>query len=564
MNNKDSRIIIEENIDDFQFKQNKSNLNITFNRVAFIFFVFFFISIIYTIHLIHLGSRKANIEINNVNRSSNNLFRADIVDRHGRYIVKTVSSIDIGISTKQVIDKKKLILNLKYIFPTKDYEKIERKLDNKNFFYIEKKISNENYEKLMQLGDKSIQPEERLTRIYPEKNLFSHIIGQIDDNNNGISGLEKSLDENLKNSQVPIKLTVDKDIQFLIREELLRFNDIFNAKGSAAILMDVNTGEIVSLVSLPDFDPNKREKISDKNFINRATKGVYEFGSVFKTFTLAAALDEEIIEPDTIFTDLPKSITCAGFPINEYDNEIPSSLSAEQILIRSGNIGAVRIGQKIGESRYKMFLSKIGVLEKINFDIEEIGTPLEFNWGKCPLATASFGHGITTTLIQLVKAYSIIVNGGYNVNPSLIFSSEKKSKVGKLILNEGVSDEILPILRKIVTEKEGTASLANVDGYEIGGKTGTAQKSFMGSYSINKKINTFISVFPVSKPKFVLAVMFDEPKINKEYIYEYRDGSNFKLKGSPRNTAGWNSVEASGHIVEKIGPILATKYSEVN
>ena len=432
MKNKDSRIIIEENVDDFQFKRNKSNLNITFNRVAFIFFVFFFISIIYTIHLIHLGSRKANIEINNVNQPSNNLFRADIVDRHGRYIVKTVSSIDIGISTKQVIDKKKLILNLKYIFPTKDYENIEKKLDDKNFFYIEKKISNENYEKLMQLGDKSIQPEERLTRIYPEKNLFSHIIGQIDDNNNGISGLEKSLDENLKNSQVPIKLTVDKDIQFLIRKELLRFNDIFNAKGSAAILMDVNTGEIVSLVSLPDFDPNKREKISDKNFINRATKGVYEFGSVFKTFTLAAALDEEIIEPDTIFTDLPKSITCAGFPINEYDNEIPSSLSAEQILIRSGNIGAVRIGQKIGESRYKMFLSKIGVLEKINFDIEEIGTPLEFNWGKCPLATASFGHGITTTLIQLVKAYSIIVNGGYNVNPSLIFSSEKKIKSWKI------------------------------------------------------------------------------------------------------------------------------------
>ena len=164
--------------------------------------------------------------------------------------------------------------------------------------------------------------------------------------------------------------------------------------------------------------------------------------------------------------------------------------------------------------------------------------------------------------MQLVKAYSIITNGGYGITPSLI----KKNKTVKKekILNDSVSLKILPILRKVVTNEEGTAGLANVDGYEVGGKTGTAQKSFSGGYSKDKKINTFVSVFPTSKPKFVLAIMMDEPKINKDYIYEYRDGSNFKLKGSPRNTAGWNSVEVSGHIVEKIGPILATKYSEVN
>ena len=165
----------------------------------------------------------------------------------------------------------------------------------------------------MQLGDKSIQPEERLIRIYPEKNLFSHIIGQIDDNNKGISGLEKSLDEKLKISSNSIELSVDKDIQYLIRIELLRFNKIFNTKGSAAILMNVDNGEILSLVSLPDFDPNERKQISDTNFINRASKGVYEFGSIFKTFTLAAAFNDEIIEPKTEFVDLPKSLTCAGF-----------------------------------------------------------------------------------------------------------------------------------------------------------------------------------------------------------------------------------------------------------
>ncbi len=562
MNNKDSRIILEDQENDFLFKKSKSKLNITFNRISFIFFIFFVISLIYSIHLIHLGSRVQKTEVSkDIKKVKNKIYRADIVDRNGEYLVKTVSSIDIGISTKKVIDKKKLILNLKYIFPNKDYSIIESKLENKNFFYFERKISDENYEKIMQMGDKSIQPEERLIRVYPEKNLFSHIIGQIDNDNNGISGLEKSLDQELKDTQKPIKLTVDKDIQFLIRNELVKYNEIFKTKGSASILMNVRNGEILSLISLPDFDPNKREKITDKNFINKATKGVYEFGSVFKTFTLAAAFDQKIIEPETKFIDLPKILTCAGFSIREYDNKIPSNLTAEQILVRSGNIGSVRIGQKIGEEKFKLFLSKIGILGKIDFDIEEVGIPIRFNWGKCPLATASFGHGITTTLLQLAKAYSIIVNGGYHIKPRLI-KIDKKNKKEK-ILNKDVSKKILPILRKIVTTKEGTASLANVNGYEIGGKTGTAQKSKAGGYSKNK-INSFISVFPTSKPQFVFALMLDEPKTNEDYIYHYRDGSNIKYKGTPFNTAGWTTVEVAGQIIEKIGPILATKYSEIN
>ncbi len=554
-------ITSENQKNDFFYEKRKSNLNITFNRVSFIFFIFFIISTLFSIHLIHLGSRN-DIKIikSNLPNSTQKLYRADVVDRNGNYLVKTVNSIDIGISTKKIINKEKLILNLKYIFPNKDYDLVEEKMKKKNFFYFEKKISQENYDKIMKLGDKSIQSEDRLVRVYPEKNLFSHIIGQIDDDNNGISGIEKSFDDKLKVSTKPITLSLDKDIQYLIRNELIKFNEIFTTKGSSAILMNVNNGEIFSLVSLPDFNPNKREKIFDKNYINRATKGVYEFGSVFKTFTIAAAFEEKIIEPETKFTDLPESLTCAGFPIREYDNKIPTDLTAEQILIRSGNIGSVRIGQKVGQEKFKLFLSKIGILKKIDFDIEEVGTPVKFNWGKCPLATASFGHGITTTLLQIVKAYSIIVNGGYYINPTLI----KNSKITRpeKVLDENISSKILPILRKIVSTKEGTANLADIDGYEIGGKTGTANKSFKGTYS-KEKVNTFVSVFPTTKPKFILAVMLDAPKINNEYIYNYRDGSNFKLKGSPRNTAGWNSVEVTGHIIEKIGPILATKYGEV-
>ena len=558
MNNK-NKFVLYDNNDEFKYNINKSDIDIKFNRVAFIFFVFFIISIIYSIDLIHLGSRKSDLSNNNQPKM-NKLIRADIVDRNGNFLAKTVSSIDIGINPVEIIDKKKLLLNLGYIFPDKDYELIQSKFQKNKFFWFEKKISEENYEKIMTLGDKSIKPEEKLRRIYPQKNLFSHIIGQIDDDNFGISGLEKSLDEQLKGSNDEIQLTVDKNIQFLIREELKRYNEIFRTKGSAAILMNVNTGEIISLVSLPDFDPNKRLNITDINYINRATKGVYELGSVFKTFTLAAGIHEGVVDPETEFRDLKKSIKCGKNNISEYDEKIPSDLTAEQILIRSGNIGSVRIGQSVGLEKFKKFMNDLSLINSIQFDIEEVGVPLTFKWGKCKLATASYGHGITTTILQLANAYSIIVNGGYKISPTLI----KKDKDHKniRILKNNVSKKINPILRKIVTTKGGTASLANIDGFEVGGKTGTAQKSAIGGYSQNK-INTFSSIFPMSNPKFSLVVMLDEPKTNSEYIYNYRDGSGIKYKGTPFNTAGWTSVEVVGQIIEKIGPILATKYYEV-
>ena len=555
-----NNIILEEYENKFSYKKNKTNLNIQFNRIAFIFFVFLVISIIFSIQLLHLGSLKVESNIKSTLNINN--YRADIVDRNGNYLAKTVSSIDIGINPVEVIDKKKLLINLQLIFPNKDYLETSKKLDENKFFYFEKKISVENYKKIMLLGDKSIKPEEKLTRIYPQTNLFSHIIGQIDDDNQGISGLEKSFNNRLKQKKEPLRLTVDTDIQFLIREQLVKFNSIFRSKGAAAILMNVNSGEIISMVSYPDFDLNKREKVVDLNFINRATKGVYELGSVFKTFTIAAGLDENLIDINTQFLDLPKSISCAGQTIGEYSDKIPADLTVEEILIRSGNIGSVRIGQKLEIDKLKFFLEKIGVLNRIDFDIEEVGEPITFKWGKCKLATVSFGHGITTTPLQLAKGYSIISNGGFDIKPSLIKKDKDYNKTKKRIIKEGISEKINLILRKIVTNKEGTAGLANVDGYEVGGKTGTAQKTTLGGYS-NLKVNTFVSIFPTSQPKYVLIVLLDEPKTNSEYIYYYRDGKQ-PTKGTPFNTAGWTSVEVAGKIMDKIGPILATKYLEIN
>tara|TARA_B100000315_G_scaffold260527_1_gene322603 strand:- start:2037 stop:3725 length:1689 start_codon:yes stop_codon:yes gene_type:complete len=546
---------------EFSYKANKSNLNISFNRIAFIFFIFLMICSIYSIKVFYLGFLHSKQKIKNIDQVKTN-FRADIIDHDGNLMAKTVNTLTVGINPNLIINEKKLLINLQLIFPDKDFNEVKKKIKKKKYFRLEKQLSQKQIEKLRFLGDKSIKFEEQITRIYPQQNLFSHILGQIDDRNNGVSGIEKFFDYELRKKAEPLKLTIDTDIQFLIREELLKAKKIFKNIGSAAILMNVNNGHIFSLISLPDFDLNKREDIQDLNYTNKVTKGVYELGSVFKTFTLAAAFDEGIIEPDTEFKNLEKKLTCAGHSIEEYDKKMPSKLTAEQILVRSSNIGSIKIAQKLGIEKFKLFLEKIGILNKIEFDIEEVGQPLDFIWGKCKLATSSFGHGITTTPLQLAKAYSIIVNGGYDIKPTLIKKDFKESDQRNRILKEEVSKKINPILRKVVSTDEGTAHFADVEGYQVAGKTGTADKARYGGYS-KDKINTFVSIFPASKPKYILLVLLDEPKPSKEYVYHYRDGRS-PYKGNWRNTAGWTSVEITGKIIEKIGPILATKYIEVN
>jgi len=554
-------LTLENYENEFLYKENKSNLNISFNRIAFIFFIFIMICFIYSLKVFYLGSLNLKLQPKKIEYIKKN-FRANIVDNNGNFVAKSVNTLTVGINPNLIIDKKKLLINLQLIFPEKDFTEVKKKINKKKYFRLEKELSQNQIQKLRLLGDKSIKFEELLTRIYPQKNLFSHILGQIDDENNGISGIEKFFDDELKKRTDNLKLTVDTDIQFLIREELIKAQEIFKNIGSTAILMNVNNGDILSMISLPDFNLNKRAKIKDVKYINRATKGVYELGSVFKTFTIAAGLNEGLIEPSTEFKNLEKQVPCGKYTIREYDEKIPSNLTAAQILIRSGNIGSVKIGQLLEAKKLKGFLEKIGVINKIEFDIEEVGAPIPFKWGPCELATASYGHGITTTPLQLAKGYAIISNGGYEIRPTLIKTEKSNKKIKRRILKENVSKNINHILRKIVTSEEGTAGQANVLGYEVGGKTGTAQKVKSGSYS-KAKINTFAAIFPTSKPKYVLVVLLDEPKTSKDYVYNYRNKKG-SYTGTPFNTAGWTTVEITGRIIEKIGPILATKYIEVN
>ena len=528
-----------------------SGIDVSFNRVSFVFFVFVIIALIYSLKIVYLAS------IDNENYFVNNSYtksiktRQDIVDRNGNILAKTVTFYDAAIRPELILDKKKLLINLKMIFPSLDIRDIRKKMNGEKYFYIKRKIKNIEKNKLWLLGDKSISLDPRPGRIYPHKALFSHVIGQTDDKNLGISGIEKKFDDYLQSSGNPLSLTLDSNLQFLIREELLKANEIFNSIGSAALLMNAKNGEVLSLVSLPDFDLNVRSKIDDSIYLNKITKGVYELGSVFKTFTIAAGLETEKIKPNTIFTNLPKKIICGRKSISEYNNKIPQNLSAEQILIRSSNIGAIKIAQMVGSEKLKNFYKTLELFDRINFELEEVGTPLPIKSENCTLETASYGHGITTTPLQLGKAYAALVNGGYKVNPTLInnkFINEKREQ----IISKKTSNYIKNILRQVVSKEEGTANFAEIPGYDVAGKTGTAEK-----YNSEKQINTFVSFFPSNDPKYILVVLLDEPQAATEYVYTFKFQNNYKGSGYEYNTAGWNSVVVAGKIIEKIGPILA-------
>ena len=471
-----------------------------------------------------------------------------------------VDLYDVGLRPKLLKkkEKKNLIIKLGLLLPEIDLKKIRHKLDNDEFFWLGKRLTPQEKDRLWLIGNKAFVFEPRPSRIYPQRNLFSHVLGQTDDINDGISGIEKFFDKDLNNKkkiEIPLRLTLDSNLQYLIRQELIQAQLDFNNVGSAAILMNVENGAILSLISLPDYDLNKRISIDSDVFTNKITLGVYELGSVFKTFTIAAGLENKLINPNTVFKNLESSITCDKYIISEHD-KLPKNLSTEQILIQSSNIGAVRIAQKIGVKKYRDFLNSLELLSTINFDLEEIGTPLSFNWGKCKLATSAYGHGITTTPLQLAKAYAILGNGGYKIQPTLLQKETISLEKREQIISEKTSNAINLMLRKVVSQIEGTANFANVEGYEIAGKTGTAIK-----YNSKEKLNTFVSLFPANEPKYVLLVMLDEPKPAPNFVYEmppsdkYPNG--YKHKGEKRNTSGWNTVVVAGKIIEKIGPILA-------
>ena len=524
------------------------------DRIYLLFFFFFSLVLIFSIKITHISLSKKDISNLEKYDSQFSLLRRDIVDRNDIVISRNINTFHAAVDPKLVKDKKNFLIKLRLNFPDLPIGEIKKKLNQDKYFRLKNRIDYIEKNKFWALGDKAIKFEPFQARMYTHGNLFSHIIGQVDYDNYGISGVEKYFDRELKNKNLlekPLKLTLDVNIQYIINKELDNAINTFKATGGGALLMNVNNGNIISLVSLPNYDINQRANIKDDNYINKITKGVYELGSIFKTFTIALALEHKLVKSKTIIKDIPKKIKCSIHEIKDM-KEHPSNLSVEDILIRSSNLGSVILAKKIGEKNYKNFIKKTKITENPEIELEEVGVPHQLNWNKCKLETVSFGHGITTTPLQATALYASMVNGGKLIVPSII--QNRQNKKSEQIISKETSNELREILRKVVSSEEGTASLADKDGYYVGGKTGTAE-----SYgNKNNRINTFISIFPSNKPNYSLFVMLENPKINKDLIYNYR---GIKTK-APYNTSGWNSVYVAGKIIEKIGPILAINNKE--
>ena len=556
MKKKQKSRIFNQNQQSFYFQDfysssesHKSKLNIIEDRIFILFSVFVFLILIFAIKVFLISIERPKKLIYHQTYSEFAPIRRDIVDRNGNLISSSIQMYNAAIRSNLVKDKKKLILKLQLQFPKINTEILSNNLNNKKYFYFKKRLTNKEYKKLWLMGEKGIVFEPVQNRIYPHSNLFSHLIGQTDDDNYGISGIEYFFDKELIKAElndIPLTLTVDLNIQHVINKELKKSISTFNANGAGALLMDADNGEVISLVSLPDFDLNKREKINADEFTNKITKGIFELGSIFKTFTVALALDENIVTPSTIIKNIPNTVKCSKHEISDM-KKFPNEMSVEEILIKSSNVGTLKIARMIGQNKFESFIEKLNLNSRADLELGELGTPHSLKWNKCKLETVSYGHGITTTPLQAATAYAAMVNGGYYVKPTLKKDTHLKKKTR--VIKESTSKSINSILRKVVTHKDGTARLANIFGYEVSGKTGTSQY-----YSNkNKNINTFISYFVSNEKKYILLIMLDDPKIARDLIYDY---NGFKIKGF-RNEAGWNVVYVAGKVIERIGPILA-------
>ena len=524
------------------------------DRIYLLFFLFFSLILIFSIKITHISLNKKYISNLEKQTAQFSLTRRDIVDRNGVIISRNVKTFHAAVDPKLIKDKKNFLIKLRINFPDLPINQIKKKLDDKKYFRLKKRINQEERDKFWALGEKAIRFEPFEARMYTHGNLFSHIVGQVDYDNFGVSGIEKYFDRELKNKKLlnkPLVLTLDSNVQHIVNKELNEAILTFSATGGGAIVMDVTNGDIISLVSLPNFNINQRISINDEKFINKITKGVYELGSIFKTFTVALALEHKLVDTNTVIENIPNKIRCSIHEITDM-KEHPKNLTVEEILIRSSNVGSVILAQKVGEKNFQKFIKKTKLTKNPEIELEEVGLPHQLKWNKCKLETVSYGHGITTTPLQATALYAAISNGGKLISPSLI--KNRKVKSPETIISNDTSKKLSILLRKVVTNKNGTASLADKNGYYVGGKTGTAE-----SYGDKKnRINTFISIFPTIRPKYSLFVMLENPKINKDLIYNYR---GVKTK-APHNTSGWNSVYVAGKIIEKIGPILAINNKE--
>ena len=412
------------------------------------------------------------------------------------------------------------------------------------FVYLKHNLSPAQQSQVNALGIPALEFENCEKRVYPHNNLFSHVLGYTDFDNKGISGFEKFMDERLTTSTKPLQVTLDLGIQNTIRNELMAGKEQFDADGAAAILMDVNSGQVLSLVSVPDYNPNENIKSDDNAMFNFATKGVYEAGSVFKVFNTALCLESGKIDVTDKF-DTTKPIYFGHHRISDPHGS-HSWLTPEDILVESSNIGSVQEILRVGKKYQRQFLQSINLDKELkDFELTEKARPLfnsEKRWNDDMMATISYGYSVSATPLHIITAFSAVINGGIYRQPTLLYEPHEREE--KRIISADNSEKMRSLLRAVVVR--GTGRRANVEGYEVMGKTGTADKLLpTGGYDHKKSMSTFISGFPASNPQYALLVVMDNPKGSKETF--------------GHTEAGWNAVPISKNIISAVAPQLNVK-----
>jgi cell division protein FtsI (penicillin-binding protein 3) len=466
--------------------------------------------------------------------------RADIVDRNGVILATSLPTYSLYANPREMLDRKDAVEKLMRVFPDLDYQQLLSRLNSdRSFVWVKRNLSPAQSQIVWRLGIPGLQFIQEEKRGYPLGSLLAHVVGFADVDNKGLSGIERSFDEYLTNSTDPLRLSIDIRLQHIIRQELIETIKQFTAVGGVGVLMDIRTGEILAMVSLPDFDPNNPANATSDELFNRPILGVYEMGSTFKIFNTALAIDSGVVRITDQF-DAQGPLHVGGFKIHDF-NPINRLLTVPEIMLHSSNIASARMAMKVGTERQKIFLEKLGLLDPVSVELMETAKPLyPKTWRDINTMTIAYGHGIAVTPLHLIVGVSAIVNDGKYYAPTLIARSSRNINVIRQIISPQTSRQVRDIMRLVV--EKGTGKKADVAGYYVGGKTGTAEKQVAGLYQKDARLASFVSVFPIYEPRYVLLVMVDEPKPNAS-------SQGFA-------TGGWVAAPTAGRIIQRIAPVL--------
>ena len=481
--------------------------------------------------------------------------RPDIIDRNGEVLATDVKAPSLFGEPRRIIDQDEAVELLTGTLPDLDTAEVrERLASRKGFVWLKREITPRQQQEIHRLGIPGIGFLRENKRVYPTGNEVAHLIGLVNIDNQGIAGMEKWLDNNgladlhragfaTDRLQRPVELSVDLRVEHALRDELLKAKEKFHAKAASGLVSNVRTGEIVAMVSVPDFDPNNPKEAHDPDRINRLTTGVYEMGSTFKAFTLAMALDSGKVDLNSMW-DARGPLHYGKFAIHD-DHPLGRMINMKEVFYYSSNVGAARIALSQGVEAHKAFLHKLGQLERLRTELPESASPLvPKHWGELNTVTIAFGHGIAVAPLQAVMGIDALVNGGYLIPPTFLKRTEEEAMaVARRVIKPETSEKMRFLMR--LNAEVGTAKKADVRGYYIGGKTGTAEKVINGHYARKRVLNAFTAILPADNPRYQLLIMLDEPQPLKETFGFI--------------TSGWNAVPTGGNVIARIAPLLGVE-----